>query len=122
MMDELCPLISPNMDGKICSWKKIIHEQWVKLWCPFEILFIYNKEFFLKTIVWEIFENLSYGHSKTILKMILKTIPNVIQKLNQFFLTNRYFKFPPSWFQGKGKMKDDECKCIGYLNSGDERV
>jgi hypothetical protein len=63
MMDELCPLISSNMDGKICSWKQFIHEQWAKLWCPFENLFTYNKEIFQRIIVSEFFENLSYGHS-----------------------------------------------------------
>jgi hypothetical protein len=62
-MDELSPIISSNMDEKCVHEKKFIHEQWVKPWCQFEILFIDNKENFQRTIVWEIFGNLSSSHT-----------------------------------------------------------
>jgi hypothetical protein len=41
-------------------------------------------------------------------------------KIKSIFLTNHYFKFLLSWFQGKGKVKNDKCKCIGYFNSRDD--
>jgi hypothetical protein len=50
------------MDDKYVH-KKFIHEEWIKLWCPFEFFYTYNKEIFQRTIVWEIFGNLSSHHS-----------------------------------------------------------